>query len=129
MAGFKIWPHPRSSIMTTLLATLEFTDYAIIAFIVVVFAGGAAYAKGPDVKVQLLALQMRELNKKLDALLKHQGIEMPPPPKSGLSPEVELLAGDPQTKIAAIKRYREENPGTGLREAKEKIEAFYNRRM
>jgi ribosomal protein L7/L12 len=114
--------------MTPLLATLEFTDYAIIAFIVLVFAGGAAYAKGPDVNAQLLALQMRELQRKLDALLKHQGIELPSPPASGLSPEVELLASAPQTKIAAIKRYREENPGTGLREAKEKIEAFYNSR-
>ena len=115
--------------MTPLLAVLEFKDYAIIAVIVIIFAGGAALAKGPDVNAQRLALQLRELQKKMDALLKHQGIEMPPPPKSGLSPEVELLASDPQTKIAAIKRYREENPGAGLREAKEKIEAFYNRRM
>jgi hypothetical protein len=68
--------------MTPLLATLEFTDYAIIAFIVVVFASGAAYAKGPDVNAQLLALQLRELQRKLDALLKHQGIELPAPPAS-----------------------------------------------
>jgi len=114
--------------MTTLLAALEFTDYAIIAGIVVLFVGGAAFAKGPDVNVQLLASQMRELQKKLDALLKHQGVEMPQPPASGLSSEVELLAGDPSTKIAAIKLYRKENPGAGLAEAKIKIEEFYKSR-
>jgi hypothetical protein len=115
--------------MTTLLAALEFKDYAIIAAIAAIFAGGAAYTKGPDVKVQLLLIQMRELQKKLDALLKHQGIEMPLPPASGLSPEVELLASVPDTRIAAIKLYRQENPGAGLREAKEMIEAFYKSRQ
>jgi len=35
-----------------------------------------------------------------------------------------LMAGDPSQKIAAIKLFREENPGTGLREAKEAIEEF-----
>jgi hypothetical protein len=103
---------------------LNVWDFLIIGIIVLCFAG-AAYAKGPDVSVQLLALQMRDLQKKLDALLKHQGIEMPTPPPSGLSPEVELLASVPDTKIAAIKLYRKENRGVGLREAKEKIEAFY----
>jgi ribosomal protein L7/L12 len=103
-------------------------DYFIIGMIVLCFAG-AAYAKGPDVNLQLLALQVRELQKKLDALLKHQGIEMPTPPPSGLSPEVELLASVPDTKIAAIKLYRKENRGVGLREAKEKIEAFYRSRQ
>ncbi len=111
--------------MTRLLGTLEFRDYAIIAVIVVIFAGGVAHIKGPDVNMQILALQMRELQKKLDALLRHQGIEVPPPSASGLSPEVELLAADPRSKIAAIKLYRQENPGAGLCEAKEIIEAFY----
>ena len=114
-----------------MLAVLEIMDYVFIALIVMGLGavGAAAYDKGTDVNVKLLALQVRELQKKLDALLKHQGIELPLPPASGLSPEVELLASAPQTKIAAIKRYREENPGTGLREAKEKIEAFYKSRQ
>ena len=111
--------------MNTVLNTW---DFLIIGIIVLCFAG-ASYAKGPDVKVQLLILQVRELQKKLDALLKHQGIVMPTPPPSGLSPEAELLAGNPDTQIAAIKLYRQENPGTGLREAKEKIEAFYRSRQ
>jgi hypothetical protein len=41
---------------------------------------------------------------------------------------VELLTSHPNTRIAAIKRYRQENRGGDLREAKEKIEAFYNSR-
>ena len=102
-------------------------DFLIIGLIVLCFAG-PAYAKGPDARVQLLMLQVRELQKKLDALLKHQGIEMPTAPPSGLSPEVELLASSLDTRIAAIKLYRKENPGVGLREAKEKIEAFYGSR-
>jgi hypothetical protein len=114
--------------MTIMTTVLNFWDFFVIGMIVLCFAG-AACAKGPDVSVQLLALQVRELQKKLDALLKHQGIEMPTPPPSGLSPEVELLAGDPDTKIAAIKLYRKENRGAGLREAKEKIEAFYKSRQ
>ena len=56
--------------------------------------------------------------------MKHQGIEMPSFPPCALSPEVQLMAKDPSQKIAAIKLYREEHPGTGLREAKERIEEF-----
>ena len=114
--------------MTTTTTVLNVWDFLIIGIIVLCFAG-AAYAKGPDVSVQLLVLQVRELHKKLDALLKHQGIELPAPPPSGLSPEVELLASVPDTKIAAIKLYRKENRGVGLREAKEKIESFYKSRQ
>jgi ribosomal protein L7/L12 len=114
--------------MTAMNTVLNFWDFLVIGIIVLCFAG-AAYAKGPDVSVQLLSLQMRELQKKLDALLKHQGIATPTPPPSGLSPEVELLASVPDTKIAAIKLYRKENRGVGLREAKEKIEAFYKSRQ
>lgn len=114
--------------MTPMHTILNVWDFLIIGIIVLIFAG-ASYAKGPDVNMQLLALQVRELQKKLDALLKHQGIELAMPPPSGLSPEVELLASAPNTKIAAIKRYRDENRGVGLREAKEKIEAFYKSRQ
>ena len=111
--------------MTTLFAVLEIQDYVIIAVIVAVFAGGAVFVKSPDMGRLRLELQVRELQRKLDALLKHEGVELPQPPPSGLSPEVEQLASLPDTKIAAIKLYRDQNPGTGLREAKEKIEAFY----
>jgi len=114
--------------MTTLLAVLDFHDLAIGAVIGAVIAIFTVSSKA-DVNARLLAIQVRELQKKLDALLKHQGIVMPPPPASGLSPELERLASLPDTKIAAIKLYRQENPGAGLREAKEKIEAFYKSRQ
>jgi ribosomal protein L7/L12 len=110
--------------MTPLLATLEFNDYAIIAGIVVVFAGAAAYTVRPDINLQRLERQMRELQQKLDALLKHEGIELPTPPASDMSPEVQMMANDPRQKISAIKLYRQEHPGVGLAEAKNRIEEF-----
>jgi ribosomal protein L7/L12 len=115
--------------MSPLLAVLEFNDYAIIAGIVIVFAGGAAYTARPAINLLKLELQMRDLQQKVDALLKHQGVVMPVPPPSDLSPQVELLARDPSQKIAAIKAYREEHPGVGLAEAKLKIEEFYKSRL
>jgi hypothetical protein len=48
--------------MTPILATLGFTDYGIIAWIVVTFAGGAAYATRQRG-------DLRRLDRKLDALL------------------------------------------------------------
>jgi len=112
-------------IMTTLFAVLVFKDYAIIAVIVAVFSGGAAYTARPDINLQRLERQVRELQQKLDALLKHHGIELPTPPASDLSPEVRMMAKDPYQKIAAIKLYRKEHPGVGLAGAKERIEEFY----
>jgi len=114
--------------MTTIFAVLEFNDYAFIAAIVAVVAGGALLIKRREIDLHVVERQLEVLQQKLDALLKHQGIELPPPPRSGLSPEVERLASDPSKKIAAIKLYREQNPGVGLAEAKAKIEAFYEGR-
>jgi hypothetical protein len=111
--------------MITLLATLDFNSLAIgaaIGAVVGFFSVGTGYGK-VEVNVKRLALQVSDLQKKLDALLKHQGIEMPPQ-GSDLSPEVQMLAKDPNQKIAAIKLYREEHPGVGLAEAKERIEEF-----
>ena len=110
--------------MTPLLAVLEFGDYAIIACIVIVFAGGAAFGARSEVNLLHVQRQLDELRQRLDALLKHQGIVLPPPPHSDLSPELQSMARDPSRKIAAIKRYREEHPATGLSEAKERIERF-----
>ena len=65
-------------------------------------------------------MNFRRLERKLDALLQHQGIAMP----SRLSPEVQRLAADPRRKISAIKLHREQNPDLSLAEAKAEIEAF-----
>jgi ribosomal protein L7/L12 len=100
--------------MTPTFATvLGFTDFAIIAGLIIVFAGAAAYRtrKSAD---------SRRIERKLDALLKHQGISAP---QAGLSEEVQRLARDPAQKIAALKLHREQT-GLGLAEAKEDIEDF-----
>lgn len=99
--------------MTPLLAILETSDYAVITFIVIIFAGGASFAARRR-------FDLRRVERKLDALLKHQGVEMP----SGLSPVVQLLARDPSKKIAAIKLHREQNPGLSLADAKRDVEDF-----
>ena len=109
--------------MTTLLAVLEFNNYAIAALIGAVIgyiAVGGTGGSRQDLKP--LERQLKAIQQKLDALLKHQGIALPPT----LS-EVEFLASSPDTKIAAIKLYREQNPGVSLAEAKVKVEALANK--
>lgn len=75
-----------------------------------------------DANMQRLTFEVRDLQKKLDALLKQQGIEIAP--ASDLSPGLQMMAKDPRQKIAAIKLYRDEHPGVGLAEAKQRIEQF-----
>lgn len=64
-------------------------------------------------------IDLRRLERKLDALLKQEGVQ----PAWGLSDEVQRLARDPGRKIAAIKLHREQT-GAALAEAKADIEAF-----
>jgi hypothetical protein len=97
--------------MTPLLAVLDLEDYGIIALIVMVFAGGASFATRQR-------LDLRRLERKVDALLQHHGVAVP----SLLSPEVQRLAKDPAQKLAAIKLHRKQNPGLGLAEAKAEVE-------
>ncbi len=101
--------------MTPLFATiLSFGDFAIIAWLVIVFGGAAAYTTRQRV-------DLRRLERKLDALLKHQGISAPL--EASMSEEVQRLARDPAQKIAAIKLHRQQT-GLGLAEAKADIEEF-----
>ena len=101
--------------MTAILATtLDFSDFAIIAWLVIVFAGGAAYTLRKPI-------DLRRIERKLDALLKHQGISLPLEAK--MSEEVQQMARDPARKIEAIKLHREQT-GLGLAEAKADIEDF-----
>ena len=99
--------------MTPLLAVLETSDYGAIAVIVLIVASFVSFAKRQRV-------DLRRLERKLDALLKHQGVELP----SRLSPEVQLLARDPSRKIAAIKLHRQQNPELSLADAKSEVEDF-----
>jgi len=88
-----------------------------VVFIVIVF-----FIAGHFSLIQMMLRQqshLRRLDKKMDALLQHQGVEWP-----SLSPEVQLLAKRPNKKIVAIKLHREENPDMSIAEAKSEIEAF-----
>jgi len=67
--------------------------------------------------------RMGRLERKLNALLRHHGIDLTQGP--ALSDRVKQMAADPIRKIEAIKAYRDET-GVGLAEAKEAIEAFTN---
>lgn len=104
---------------------LEFFDFAIIAFIVLVFGGaGAAYASLRPADAARLA----RLERKIDAILRHLNITyVDPASPEGLSAEVQHLANDPGRKIQAIKLHREQT-GLGLRDAKEAVEAYLNRK-
>src|SRR5262245_32690884 len=100
--------------MTPTFATvLGFSDFAIIAWLIIVFAGVAAFTtrKSAD---------SRRIERKLDALLRHQGVSAP---QAVLSDEVQRLARDPAQKIAAMKLHRQQT-GLGLAEAKADIEDF-----
>ena len=67
---------------------------------------------------------LRRIERKLDALLKQQGVPPPPPRAAGeVSDEVQHLALDPAGRIEAIKLHREQT-GCGLAEAKRDVEQF-----
>jgi hypothetical protein len=100
--------------MSPLFANLELTDFLVIA-VICFLSGTASSLSGSRQRVNL-----RRVERKLDALLKHHGIELP----SGISPDVQQLARDPSHKIEAIKLHREDHPGLGLAEAKAQIEEF-----
>ena len=101
-----------------LFAVLEFTDFAIIAAIVFVLAGGAVVARaslGPANRDRLTRVEQ-----KLDLLLTHAGLDHTPATKAAW----QALADEgPARKIAAIKAYREET-GAGLADAKQAVEEY-----
>jgi hypothetical protein len=103
--------------MTPLFALLTFGDFAILAWIGLICAGAAGYANRQPA-------DLRRVERKLDALLKHQGV----PALPAMSDEVKRLARDPATKIAAVKLHREET-GLGLAEAKADVETFIQSRQ
>jgi ribosomal protein L7/L12 len=66
------------------------------------------------------AVQLARIEKKLDLLLQNAEIEIPVPTVPVGVDEL-LMTGN---KIGAIKRYRELNPGMGLKEAKDAVEEY-----
>ena len=106
--------------MNSLLAVIDFNTVAVgavIGAIIGYLGGGASRRSDPDLRSH--ERQLKAVQDKLDALLKHQGIALPPPQS-----ELVFLASSPDTKIAAIRLYREQNPGVSLAEAKAKVEAL-----
>ena len=110
----------QQALMNSLLAVIDFNTVAVgavIGAIIGYLGGGASRRSDPDLRFH--ERQLKAVQDKLDALLKHQGIALPPQPS-----ELEFLASSPDTKIAAIRLYREQNPGVSLAEAKAKVEAL-----
>lgn len=103
-----------------MFAALDFSDFSIIALLVILFAGGGAAC------TSLLATdagRLARLERKLDAVMRHLDIAyVDPAGPEGLSEEVRRLADDPGRKIQAIKLHREQT-GIGLKEAKDAVEA------
>jgi hypothetical protein len=100
---------------------LEFGDYLLIAIIVIVCSGGAA---GLGLRGSRDTTRLAQLDRKLDAILRHLDIEYADPASpEGLSERVRDLARDPTKKIQAIKLHRQET-GLGLKEAKDAVEGF-----
>jgi hypothetical protein len=101
--------------MTLTFATvLGLSDFVIIAWLMIIFTGAAAYATRKSAETQ-------RIERKLDALLRHQGITLPPQAK--LSEEVQRLARDSAQRSTAVMLHRTET-GLGLAEAKADIEDF-----
>ena len=98
--------------MNPLLAAFDASSYAMLGLLVCLLAGMISLEKRQR-------LAQRRIERKLEALLKHQGVELPCP----LSPEVQKLSRDPGQKIAAIKLHREQT-GLSLVEAKNEVEEY-----
>ena len=78
-------------------------------------------AIGISLKVAWLGEQLTRMERKLNALLWHHGVDLKKAPP--LSERVKQLASDPAHKIDAIKAYREET-GAELVDANAAIEVF-----
>jgi hypothetical protein len=100
-----------------MLAALDATDFLIIGAIVLVIAFIARPGRNDA--------PLRRINRKLDIIIQHLGIELPETLVSGLSAEVCQLA-DADQKIEAIKVHREQT-GVGLKEAKDAVEEYMAR--
>ena len=99
-----------------LFAILEFSDFLLIAVIVMLIAGSSSVTAA----IRKTGKEnLRRVEAKLDLILSHLNIEFMP----YQGKEWQELAAEPGQKIAAIKAYREET-GVGLKEAKDAVEEY-----
>ncbi len=99
-----------------MLAVLELGDYVAV-FMIILLVTSTVYMRPTGLG------QLRRLERKLDLVMRHLGIEVPDPTTAaGLSAEVRQLA-DEGRKIEAIKVHREQT-GLGLKDAKDAVEAY-----
>jgi ribosomal protein L7/L12 len=82
---------------------MTFTDYVLLAFVVIANGISVSYAR-----------RIQELERKLNLVLAHLGID----PTTQVAPSslVKSLAADPKQRITAVKAYRAQT-GAGLKEA------------
>ena len=98
--------------MSAMLAALEFSDYAIIALLIIAFGGVAFVNHHMPASNPQLEREVREMQRKLDALLKCHGIKPPLPPPSGPPRATSVLDLLPEKKIAATTHYPDQKPQT-----------------
>ena len=93
-----------------MFATLEFSDYAIIAVIVIVFAGGATAS---------MSKWLMRIEHKLDLIMTTLGLDYTPAAQGAW----QALPPTRPKKSRRSKAYREEH-GVGLAEAKRAVEDY-----
>lgn len=101
-----------------MFALLSFWDFAVIALLIIIFAGGSAATASMRLRPAERRRQAR-IESKLNAIAAHLGMTIEEEKESTW----QRLADDPDQKIAAIKAYREEH-GVGLAEAKQAVEDY-----
>jgi hypothetical protein len=106
-----------------LFAVLEFTDFVIIAAIVLVFAGGISMTtRANAASFHSDPLILTRIEQKLDLLLSEFQLDYMP-----VNQNWQAIADQgPSYIIAAIKAYREET-GAGLADAKRAVESYLNK--
>jgi hypothetical protein len=103
-----------------MLAVLEWTDFAIIAVLILLLGHGSRQGIGCSIDER----RLRRVERKVDAIIQHLGIALPDYFAS-LSPGVRRLA-DQGSRIGAVKAYRKQT-GASLREAKDLIDDYLDR--
>ena len=99
--------------MNTSPAVLDLTDFAVIAFIDIVFAGSASFVQ---------RLNLRRVGRKLDALLQHQGINLP----SDFISRGSTAGERPKQQGNRHHASSTENPDISLADVKVEIESLAN---